>query len=215
MKSRIVITRSGRDIRGKFPSLKLKRYVHCESPLERDAASLFEFHPLVLSYQEQPLMELYYDSSGVQRTCYPDFLLRFTGGDELLVEVKSRSELARHSVRSTLDCIARHFTAQGRQYRVITEEAIWRQPLRDNLWQLEKARQAHCGQPADDQLTGRLDARRLYTLGELERVMGSVSLTLNLVAIGLLRTNLEHSLLQDAKFWLATNTEAGHGAFLI
>jgi hypothetical protein len=215
MRSRKVITRSGRKIRGKFPSIKLRRTVHWESLLERDAILLFEFHPLVLRYQEQPLMELYYDSRGVQRACYPDFLLNFTGGDELLVEVKSRSQLARQSVRARLDEIARHFAAQGRSYRVISEETIRRQPLHDNLKLLERARQVQLDHPADEQLTEQLDPRRLYSLGELERLMGTDSAALNLVAKGLMRTDLERPLVCDSQLWLATNTEAGHGAFLI
>lgn len=215
MRSRKVITRSGRNIRGKFPSAKLARAIHWESLLERDAILLFEFHPLVLQYQEQPLMELYYDSTGVQRACYPDFLLHFAGGDELVVEVKSRSQLARESVRTRLDDISRHFAARGRRYRVISEEAIRRQPLHDNLKILSSARQVHCSQIVDEQLPEKLDARRLYSLRELEGVMGNISAALSLVAKGLLRTDLERPLSRDSEVWLAANTEAGYGAFLI
>lgn len=98
MRARRVITRSGRGIRIKFPSKKLGKQVHCESPLERDAVLQFEMHPLVASYQEQPSEETYYDEFGNARSCYPDFLLRLINGSEVLVEVKRKIDLSRPKI---------------------------------------------------------------------------------------------------------------------
>ena len=215
MRSRTVITRSGRHFRGKFPSKKLGCTVHWESLIERDAILLFEYHPLVLRYQEQPIKELYYNHRGEQRTCYPDFLLHFVGGAELLVEVKSHSHLARASVRATLDDIAVHFERQSRAYRVLTELDVRRQPLHGNLRHLHEAQQASCASEDAQSMADGLDSSARYPLSDLIAMLGGKAAVLNLVATGVLRMDLEQPIAPNSKIWKATNTEAGHGAFHI
>ena len=119
MRARRVITRTGRGIRGKFPSRKLQKQVHWESPLERDAVLQFEMHPLIATYQEQPSEETYYDERGTARICYPDFLLRLTDGSEAWVEVKRKVDLSRTKIKRKLELIALRFAEQGRIYSVL------------------------------------------------------------------------------------------------
>jgi hypothetical protein len=215
MRARKVITRSGRKIRGKFPSRKLGKQVHWESPLERDAIVMFEVHPLVLMFQEQPIEEIYYDSEGQPHKCYPDFLLKTVGGQELLVEVKRSADLIRPSVRSKLERIALHFEQKGMPYRVITETEIHRQPLRANVERLWDALRSVQINDAARAIVQGLRADRLYRSSELVAQLGSEGVLLALIGSGALRTNLEADWTPESIVWRSKNKEAGDGSFSI
>ena len=215
MRVRKVVTRSGVNIRGKFPSRKLNKPVHWECLPERDAILMFEMHPLVLSYQEQPLKETYYDEAGMPHQCYPDFLLRLVGGSELIVEVKRTVDLNRPSVKRKLGQIALRFSELGRPYRVITEGDIRREPLHSNLKRLWKSvRSIRIGRETLDVIDA-LSSRRSYTVRELAESLRSEQDVYALIGQGYLRTNLETELTANSKVWTATNEEAGDGAFSI
>lgn len=215
MRARKVVTRSGKRFRGKFPSVKLKRSVHWESLIERDALLHFDHHPLVISYQEQPSKEFYYNDEGQQRVCYPDFLLKLAGGDELLVEVKPKKKLRDKRTRQKLDLIARRFAEQGRAYRVLTEENIRREPLFGNLHLIREALLLNRSTDAPDEVLAVLKGDGVTSLGDLAHLLGSETAVLALIATGALRTDLEQSLSHRSLVWSPTTTEAGNGAFQI
>lgn len=215
MRARKVITRSGRGIRGKFPSRKLQKQVHWESPLERDAVLQFEMHPLIESYQEQPSEETYYDECGNARVCYPDFLLRLTDGSEAFVEVKRKVDLSRTKIKRKLELIALRFSEQGRTYRVLSEDQIRREPLHTNLEELWKATKAVRIDTGAHSVVNGLSNQRLYTTAELSVLLGDEQMVRALIARGQLRTNLELQLTPESKVWTALNKEAGGGAFLL
>jgi hypothetical protein len=54
MRARKVVTRSGKRIRGKFPSTKLGRMVHWESLYERDAILYLFSPPATMRRRTQP-----------------------------------------------------------------------------------------------------------------------------------------------------------------
>jgi len=215
MRVRKVITRSGRGIRGKFPSRKLGRQVYWESPLERDAILMFEVHPLVLSYQEQPFLEIYYDEAGVAYECYPDSLLQTVGGAEIVVEVKRKADMTRPSVKRKLELIAAHYASQGRAYRVITEEEIRREPLHSNLQRLWDASRAFEITASVHLAVDELSSLNVYTVVTLAQMLGSEQVIFALIAMGRLRANLEEPLNSSSSVWTPNNTEAGDGAFSI
>ncbi len=216
MRVRKVITRSGKRIRAKFPSRKLNRMVHCESPLERDAAYHFEYHPLVASYQEQPSIEYYYDKKGVQHKYYPDFRVDFKDGRELWVEVKPKRYLKTKKVRNQLEAVATRFAEQNRAFRVMTEQEIRRQPLFSNLGQMYKScRRATALVPTSTLLT-RLTGGPTWQLGELSDRLVGINKVLRLVQSNHLQIDLELPLSNDAPIWLA-NTQGGakNGSFFL
>ena len=213
MRARKVITRSGRGIRGKFPSKKMDKVVHWESLLERDAIMLFEMHPLVVSYQEQPSEEIYYDTSGQARSCYPDFLLRLTHGGQILVEIKRNIDLKRTSVTEKLQLIALRFAEQERPYRILSETQIHREPLRSNLQDLWEARRIACIGAEAAAAIDALGVTQQFTLKELTALIGNKQLVLAAIAGGRLRTDLEQPLSPASLVWSSRNWEAGNGAF--
>lgn len=129
---RKVVTRRGRRIRGYFPSTKLGRMVAWESLLERDAILLLEFSPGVASYQEQPAL-VHYAHGLRMREYYPDFEVVLGCGSVLHLEVKPASKLALPAVAAKLRAVARHYAVQGRDYRIVTDQEIRREPLHSNL----------------------------------------------------------------------------------
>lgn len=134
MPARKVVTRSGHGVRGFFPSVKNQRMVAWESLLERDAIVLFELSPGVIAYEEQPSVELYYDGS-VPRKYYPDFALTLRNGSVAHVEVKPKKKLSNQRVYTRLHQIAANYQMQSRQFWILTDEEIRKQPRLSNLKQ--------------------------------------------------------------------------------
>lgn len=210
-----MVTRSGRGFRGKFPSRKLGKQVYWESTRERDAILMFELHPLVLSYQEQPSEDTYYDEDGTTKTYYPDFLLQTVGGHELLVEVKRSVDLLRPTIKRKLALIALRYAERGRPYRVITEQEIRREPLHSNLQKLWEAIRA-LEIPGDAHAAvDELNSRQIYTVASLAPLVGNEQMVYALIALGRLRTNLEERLTSTSAVWTAENKGAGDGSFSI
>lgn len=132
MLSRKVVTRSGRKIRGHFPSLKMGQMVPWESLLERDAILLFEFSHGVRTFRAQPEEVIYVDEDTTRRY-YPDFEITGNSGRVIHLEVKPEAMLARPDVSKKLRAVADHYRRQGRDYRILTEKIIRRDPLHRNL----------------------------------------------------------------------------------
>ena len=213
MRVREVVTRSGTNFRGKFPSLKLNRMVHWESTFERDAILHLEYHPLVVSYQEQPTIEYYYDAAGEAHQYTPDFRATFENGDELFIEIKPQMSLSRRDVRERLAAIAKRFEEQGRRFRVMTEKDIRRHPLFGNLKALHRATKTRRSRHDDRQLVLELDPRPKWSFRELVEGVGSTERALRLIRMNHLTVDLEATLADDANVWLIGSEGGAHVAF--
>lgn len=137
MPVRKVITPSGPGFRGCYPSWLLGRMVAGESWLELDAIPLFEFSAAVATYEEQPLLVDYPDELKI-RNYYPDFLITHTDETQCWIEVKPSKKLLEPKNAAKYRAIAAHFLRQGQTYRILTEEDIYREPLRSNLRLLQR-----------------------------------------------------------------------------
>lgn len=216
MRVRKVVTRGGTGIRGKFPSRKLGRMVQYESLLERDAILLLEYNPLVLRYQEQPSIEIYYDTQQKARKYIPDFEAEFVGGGTLIIEIKSASQLQRRKVKLKLEAVALRFKETGRTFRVLRESDVRQQPRFDNLQLLHDATKSRSLEDDMQALSAAFENSGLRSFGELSNAVGSDASVLRQIASGHLRTDLTAEPLQpSSSVWPATNAEAGHGAFHI
>ena len=161
MKARKVVTRSGRKLRGYFPSVKLGRMVEWESLLERDAILLMEFSPGVKSFREQPELIQYRDGDVVRRY-FPDFEITTTDAELIHLEVKPEKQLLRADVVHKLTKVAEHYAAKRHAYRILTDKVIRRQPLLGNVTLLARIRR-----PADTLLSLSAEVRYLLTDGPL------------------------------------------------
>jgi TnsA endonuclease N terminal len=216
MRVRKVITRSGKRIRAKFPSGKLNRMVHCESPLERDAVYHFEYHPEVVSYQEQPSIEFYYDEAGKQHRYYPDFQINFKDGRTLLIEVKSSRSLTKKDVREQLKGVSCRLAEQGRAFRILTEVEIRREPLFSNLKALHNANRKVTKTDAASALFERITGSVSWLLGALIVLLKGKNKVLQLIHSNHLMVNLEEALTNDTLVY-ASKAAGGtkNGSFFI
>lgn len=194
--------------------MKTGETVHWESPVERDAILLFEYNTNVLDYVEQPSEEVYYDEGGVLRRCYPDFGVNFLSGIYVLYEIKSEEQL-RHSkaTQKKIALIALNFERQKRPYRVLTSLEIRRQPRYDNILRLHDARRAHLANSILLERIRQFDESLSYTFETLTRELGRESAVLSMVAIGVLRMDLEEKIEPQSLVWFPGNTEVGDGSF--
>jgi len=123
MKSRKVVTRSGRGFRGYFPSKKLNRSVQFESLLERDAIKLFESSNEVVTYREQPTI-IYYYLDDIQKRYHPDFELVLVDGYVVHVEVKPSIQLATIKLSAKYLAIAQSYFVRTESFVVLTEKEL-------------------------------------------------------------------------------------------
>lgn len=133
---RKVVTRTGRSMRGKFPSLKMGRSIGCESRLEADAALLFEWTPEILRYHAQPCHE--YPTDGINTFRYtPDFLLEMVGGAKIYVEIKPAKKLGNPTLRQRLTNIENHFRRSDRSFQIFTEITLHNGVINHNVRKLQ------------------------------------------------------------------------------
>lgn len=189
--------------------------VEWESLLELDAVFHFEYHPLVVSYQEQPSVEVYYDKYGKQHKCFPDFKLTFQNDSDLYVEVKPSRHLANKEVRERLAAIAKRFEEQGRRYRVMDERDIRRQPLLSNLKTLHACSKLPAQKMPCAQLFNTLTGGPQWKLSDLSTQLQGIHNVLRLVQAGHLRMDLEKPMSDDSDVFSATTEGGAHGSFRI
>lgn len=131
-RSREVISPSGGIMRSKFPSRKNGRLVHCEGMLELDAAHLFEIHPRVACYREQPAVVMFPDGGRLRRYT-PDFEVDLVSGKTIRVEVKPESSMLDAEVRHKLAMVTAHMRRQDDPFVVLTDVELRREPRQSNI----------------------------------------------------------------------------------
>lgn len=132
MAVRKVVTRSSCHFRGYFPSLKNGHSVAWESQLEGGFFRLLELSPSVLRYEVQPSRErIPLGDSFVDY--FPDLRVFLADGGEWWFEVKPEKKLLISSVIQKLNAVKIHFSCTKRNFSVVTDGLIWREPLAKNL----------------------------------------------------------------------------------
>lgn len=187
------ITRSMSGFRGKSPSTDATAMVPARSILEQDALVLVALSRGVKSYRSHQVEELYYDGTE-QRRCYPDYLLELVAGPELILDVHSANALKDPEEARRFELIAVELARQGRPYRLITEQEIYRQPKFDIAKRLLYHRNRLL--PTDD-TAGMVEWVYVHgpsSLSELQQHFGDARLPLRLLADGYLRCNFSQPL---------------------
>lgn len=126
VRARKVVSRSKSRGSGKYPSRKMGRSLHWESPHEQHAFSLLEAHPDVLTYREQPAV-IAFMMKGKRHIHYPDLEIVHRGGKEFW-EVKPIAELADSEVLARSALLERDLPRFGYFYRIATAEDLAVQP---------------------------------------------------------------------------------------
>lgn len=211
---RRVVTRSGKGIRGKYPSRKMGKMVVWESILEADAIRLFEFNTGVAAYYAQPSTETYHDERGVAHEFVPDFRVDWQQGGTLLIEIKSTADAAYPPTQRLLGLKAMALQTQGKDYRVLTPAQIRLQPRFDNLKLLERHYRSHLSTEAMQLLQG-ISRNMPFRIRDLEPILGSAAVVFGAIACGALLSDLNTPLNQETHVWHPDYREAGDGSFPI
>ncbi|HEV2881376.1 MAG TPA: TnsA endonuclease N-terminal domain-containing protein [Pyrinomonadaceae bacterium] len=144
MPVRKISNKGSKKVIGKFASLKMKRAIWWESPLERDYIYLLEFDPDVMSYEEQPLhIEYYID--GKKHRYTPDFFVR-RADKRIVVEVKPEEEAFKEKYQHLFRTASYICARNGYEFVVVTNTMIRVQPQLDNIKLLTKYQRV----PIDD-----------------------------------------------------------------
>lgn len=125
-RARKVISRSKARATGKYPSWKMGRMVHWESPHELNAYRLLDANPDVISFHEQPLV-IRYILGGIEHLHYPDVLVNYSGGRELW-EIKTSRDAADPEVAARTRLMQAALPNNGFVYRVVVGEDLAREP---------------------------------------------------------------------------------------
>jgi hypothetical protein len=209
-RSREVISPSGGIVRSKFPSRKNGRLVHCEGMLELDAAHLFELHPRVTAYREQPSVFMYPDGSRVRRYT-PDFDVQLVSGKNVKVEVKPEASMLDPEVRHKLAMVGAHMRRLGEAFVVLTDSELRREPRQANVrWICRKASRVPPSHVAAVLAISRVAVRLPAPLSEATSLFaadgGSV---FSLLQLGLLRCELNAPLDTGTQIHLTPEDDDG------
>jgi hypothetical protein len=193
---RKVVTRSHKGFRSKFPSKKMRRMIGCESLLERDAAQLFEFHPYVLSYFEQPCKEIVYDESGEQHVYTPDFLLEFANSTTCFVEVKPQEKLRCPILCQRIRDIERSFGIRNLSFRLLTEVELHRNPRFETIHLLRSVSKNPPAPEVMKKVETELRLSSSLRYGVLKQMIGETD-ALRIIAKGRLVINFDEPLTEE------------------
>ncbi|MCG9065769.1 TnsA endonuclease N-terminal domain-containing protein [Laribacter hongkongensis] len=213
-RAREILKPTGGIVRGKFPSRKNGRMVQHEGLLELDAIYLFETHPGIVAYREQPLTLRYPDGPRLRRYT-PDFELVLAGGEVVLVEIKPTRSLADDEVRHKLDCVEQHLRREGRQFVVLSDQHLRREPRLSNLRELyHRTPRIPPMLAAARHAIQRIAVVLPLTLGDARRVLAATGVDpVSLLLLGLLTCELDTPLAPETLLQL--NEKAGDGWFRI
>lgn len=190
---RKVVTRSGRGVRGYFPSRKMGRMIEWESLLERDAILLLEFSSAVVRYREQPTNVDFYMDGGLRRYI-PDFEAEMTNEAIIHIEVKPASKLAKPEIAHRYWAIAKHYEKGNISFQILTEKELRTEPRLGNL----KLLAYH--QPKLDDESSLPDAMLklgmfpAQTIAGVAAVLGGINKVYMLLAANLLSCNLDETI---------------------
>lgn len=202
MAVRKVVTRSSCHFRGYFPSLKNGHPVAWESQLEGGLFRLLELSPFVLRYEAQPSRERI--PMGNTFVDYvPDLRVFLENGSEWWIEVKPARKLSVLSVKQKLSAASIHFPATNRNFSVITEELIWREPLATNLQTILYHRRGPLLSLADHaEVSFELNKHKPQVFHEVVSLFGRME-AWRLLGLCVIGVDLEEPLVEESQVFLS------------
>lgn len=135
MAVRKVVTRRGHRVRGYMPSLKLGRHVEWESQLELELYRTLELSGSVKSYDVQPSVEVI-QVQGADQIYFPDVEVTYQSGRKTILEVKPAIRLKTPKVAARMQAFTDKCRVTNREFYVVTEEVIRKEPRRSTVEEL-------------------------------------------------------------------------------
>lgn len=199
MAVRRVVRRRGHRVRGYMPSLKMGRHVEWESQLERDFYQLLELSGRVKSYEVQPSVEVI-QVDGVDQIYFPDVEVTYQSGRKTIIEVKPFVRLQTAKVAGRMQAFAEKCRTTNREFYVVTEEVIRKEPRRLTVEELMYHRHPLSSREKFFIQT-RLQEIKPKTVNELRKVLGPELADLAL-GNGIAGVSLDEALTEQSKIFL-------------
>ena len=143
LRVRRIISRSRAIATGKYPSLKLGRWVHWESKVERDGQRLVDVAPNVSYFGEQPV-KIDFGCEDCILSHVPDLLIRFFVGTPWLVEFKDDNDPELEFARARATLLGGPLAVLGFRYVLVVHSDLKREAYLSNaLWLRRYGRRPH------------------------------------------------------------------------
>lgn len=206
-RARKVISRSKARPTGKYPSWKMGRMMHWESPHELNAYRLLDANPAVISFNEQPLI-IRFILNGEEHRHYPDVLVNF-GTSRELWEVKPASEAAGPEVVARTRLLQSELPQRGFTYHMVVGEDLSREPRLSNILTLLKHGRQKISLIECEQVRRLFQSNREITWAAAHEALGQdrSRIICRLVLDGTLTCNVEHELTPITRFWITRPKE--------
>lgn len=203
MAVRKVVTRRSRNVRGYMPSLKLGAPVPWESQNELVYLRIAELSGEVQTYDVQPSVE-FIKVAGEQQVYYPDVQVTYESGRTVTLEIKPAHRLKTPKVAARMAAFAAQCEASGREFYVITDEVLAREPRRTNVEELMYHRRPMSRAQRYD-VQALIGSNRPETIGGLRELLGRELGDLAL-GNGLVGINLD----EPMEDWTVIRLHGGH-----
>ena len=202
MAVRKVVTRSSCHFRGYFPSLKNGHPVAWESQLEGGFFRLLELSPSVLRYEVQPSRERI--PMGETFVDYvPDLRVFLVDGGEWWFEVKPEKKLLVSSVKQKMNAAEIYFSATNRNFSIVTDTLIWREPLARNLQKILYHRRGPLMLPSDiAEVSVQLSKHKPQVFNEVISLFGAME-AWRLLGLCIIGIDLEKPLVDQSQVFLS------------
>ena len=164
------VSNRGRNVIGRFPSIKMARMIAFESLIERDFIYLLDHDPEVVWFEEQPL-SIPYHHEGRALSYTPDFHL-VKGDRHVLVECKPDRFVDKEENRRKF-AAARDWCGQhGWVFRIVTGDQVRTGPRLQNVKLLTR----YARQTVDPTVRGRIlallvSSRYALTIDDIARAI--------------------------------------------
>lgn len=199
MAVRKVVTRRGHRVRGYMPSLKMGRHVEWESQHELELYRILELSGCVKSYDVQPSVEVIH-VNGVEQIYFPDVEVTYLSGRKTIIEVKPSIRLKTPKVAARMQAFTEKCRATNREFYVVTEEVIRKEPRRTAVEELMYHRH-----PLNSRekffIQTRLQEIKPTTVSELRKLLGPELADLAL-GNGIVGVNLDTVLTEQSEILL-------------
>lgn len=129
-RARKIISRSNTRPTGRYPSWRMQRMIHWDSPHELNAYRLLDGTPTTIEFAEQPCI-IDYRLNGENHRHYPDTLVR-TDVEKSLWEIKTAADARKPEVMERTRLLVAKLPVYGYQYKIALAEELSRQPRLNN-----------------------------------------------------------------------------------
>lgn len=200
-RARKVISRSKARPTGKYPSWKMGRMVHWESPHELNAYRLLDANPAVISFHEQPLI-IHFILNGEEHPHYPDVLVDF-GTTRELWEIKPANAATDLDLLARTRLLQHELSKKGITYHMVTGDELAREPRLSTVLTLLKYGRQQISMVEHEQVRLLFQDDREITWAAAQEVLGHnrSRLLCRLFLEGHLTCDIEQELTSATKFW--------------